>query len=98
MADREAPDIYADQMGVQLGGLRLCNTFALSNAGPEAKGAIPVATVRLSLEHLKVMAYIFRRVIMDFESRADNPIPMLSETLAKMEIPPDAWQRFWEAD
>ena len=59
MADREAPDIYADQMGIQLGAYGCAITFALSNAGHEAKGAVPVATVRLSLEHLKVMAYIF---------------------------------------
>jgi hypothetical protein len=61
-------------------------------------GVVPVATVRLSLEHLKVMAYIFRHVVVEFERKAEGPIPVLPETLAKLEISRDAWKTFWGAD
>ena len=62
----EVPDVYADQFQVNLGTFGCTINFQLSGATPVAPGAPPqvdrVATIRMSLEHLKAMVFIILTV------------------------------------
>ena len=67
----EATDVYADQFQLNLGPLGCTLNFQVSGANPVAPGSPPpierVATIRLSLQHLKAMAFILHSKWSDYQ-------------------------------
>ncbi len=54
-----------------------------------------MATVRMSLEHLKVMTFILRRQLMQHERQTGTRIPVPIEVLNGLGISPEDWDAFW---
>ena len=72
----DAPDVYTDQFQVNFGPYGCLLNFMVSGTQPVAPGTAPqidrVASVRMSLEHLKVMTYILHRQMVNTNVR---PVP-----------------------
>jgi hypothetical protein len=96
MAD--APDVYADQMGLNLGPVGCAVNFSVSAAVPQPSGISagqPVATVRMSLEHLKLMTFLFRRQLIQYERASGIQISIPQETLNQLRIGREDWVECW---
>jgi hypothetical protein len=95
-------DVYSDQMGVTVGPFGCALNFSQSLAVPPAGGAIgagyPVATVRMSLEHLKIMVFLLRRQVVQHERNSGVQIPIPREVLNQMRIGLEDWKECWGAD
>jgi hypothetical protein len=69
----EVPDVYADQFQLHIGPLGCTLNFQVSGANLVAPGTPPpierVATIRLSLQHLKAMAFILHKQIAGYEAQ-----------------------------
>jgi hypothetical protein len=97
----ESIDAYADQVGVNLGPFGCALNFGMSPALPSPGGAPtpgqPVATIRMSLEHLKLMVFLLRRQVKEFERNAVVQVPMPAEVLNQLRIGREDWNECWEA-
>jgi hypothetical protein len=97
----ESIDAYADQVGVNLGPFGCALNFAASPALPSPGGAPTpgqsVATIRMSLEHLKLMVFLLRRQVKEFERNAAVQIPIPPEILNQLRIGREDWNECWEA-
>ena len=95
-------DVYSDQFQVTTGPYGGALAFAVSPATPPAVGSAPlierVATVRMSLEHLKVMTFVLRRQIIEHERKSGITIPIPIPILNDIGISPEDWDSFWKAD
>ena len=95
----EIVDVYSDQLGINLGPFGCSLNFAVSPAVPPAGGgAIPgqaVATVRMSLEHLKLMAFMLRRQLLQFEETSGVQIPVPQDVLNQLRIGREDWEQQW---
>ena len=95
----EVPDVYADQFQVNLGTFGCTINFQLSGATPVAPGAPPqvdrVATIRMSLEHLKAMVFIMHRQLAGYEAQAHVEIGLPVEVLRALQIRQEDWEAFW---
>lgn len=98
MAD-PSPDVYSDQMGLNMGPLGCSMMFSETVAGPIIPGVQQqtrnVATVRVSLEHLKMIAYILRREILAYEGRFGVQIPIPLEVMNQLGIGREDWDDCW---
>ena len=99
MAD--APDVYADQFQVSTGPFGCVLNFLLTNREPAARGAIQqhperVATIRTSLEHLKIVAFILHRQLTTHERNAQVRIPIPQIVLNGLQIGREDWDKFWQ--
>lgn len=96
---REPADVYCDgfQMNVSPYGITL--NFTLSGATPPAPGTAPhadrVSTVRMSLEHTKVMAFVLRRQLVKYERDTGISIQVPGGLLNSLQISPEDWQAGW---
>ena len=95
-------DVYSDQMGMTLGPFGCAINFSQSLAVPPSSGVIgaghPVATVRMSLEHLKVMIFLLRRQVSQYERERGIKVPIPLEVLNQLHIGPEDWREVWGAD
>jgi hypothetical protein len=95
----DAPDVYTDQFQIQFGPYGcLLNFMASSTQAPPpgtAPQSKPVAHIRMSLEHLKVMTFILHRQLTQYERQAGVRIPFPQEVLNSMRIGPEDWSSFW---
>ena len=95
----ETPDVYADQFQLHLGAFGCTINFQLSGAIPVVPGAPPqterVATVRMSLEHLKALVFIMHRQLATYETQARVTIGLPIEVLRAMQIREEDWEAFW---
>ena len=98
MAD-DPVDVYADQIGINLGPFGCALNFAVSPGLPPAGGGAipgrPVATVRMSLEHLKLMTFMLRRQVLQFEERSGVQIPISWDVLNQLHVSREDWDRQW---
>ena len=98
----DAPDIYADGVGINVGPFGCAVNFALSPAVPPAGGGAapgqPVATVRMSLEHLKLMTFLLRRQLIQYERQSGVRIPISQEVLNQLRIGREDWEECWGAE
>lgn len=96
----EPLDAYTDQFQVSTGPYGSTLNFMLSSPIPPAPGSPPqaerLATVRMSLEHLKVMTFILRRQLLEHESRTGTRIQVPVEVLNSLSISPEDWDSFWQ--
>ncbi len=94
-------DVYSDQFQVNLGPYGITLNFFLTIAiPPGAPGSAPqaerVASVRTSLEHAKIMAFLLHRQIMDYESQTGVRIMLPADLLNELGIGPEDWDAFWK--
>jgi hypothetical protein len=92
-------DVYADQIALNLGPFGCALNFHASPAVPPAGGVAaagtPVATIRMSLEHLKVMAFLFRRQLMQYERQQGVEVQVPMDVLNQLRIGREDWQECW---
>lgn len=97
--DLQPLDVYCDQFQVTTGPYGCTLNFMLSSPSPPPPGTLPqterMATVRMSLEHLKVMTFILRRQLMQHERQTGTRIPVPIEVLNGLGISPEDWDAFW---
>jgi hypothetical protein len=93
-------DVYADQFAMNLSPYGTTLNFSISSAIPAAPGTTPqserVATIRMSLEHLKVMSFIIRRQIMQYEQQTGVRIQVPVEVLNSLHISREDWDAIWK--
>ena len=103
MADEKLPatppDVYADQFQITLGPYGATLGFQLSKPTPPVPGTTPqadrVVTVRMSLEHLKVMAFLLTRHLRQYQREAGITVPLPGEVLNSLRIGREDWDAFW---
>ena len=97
----ESIDVYTDQVGVNLSPFGCALNFAVSVPLPSPGGVAtpghPLATIRMSLEHLKLMVFLLRRQVKEFERSAAMQIPIPSDVLNQLRIGREDWDECWEA-
>jgi len=95
----EPIDIFSDQFQVTVGPYGCVLNFSLTSAQPPPPGAVRpadrLASVRMSNEHLKVMTYILRRQIVDYERRLAVRVPVPQEVINALGIGREDWEEFW---
>ncbi len=93
-------DLYADAFTVTITPFGANLSFALREAHPTASNKPPelkhLGTMRMSVEHLKMIVWLTRQQIRLVEgqlgTRAEVPIPILNQ----LNVPPQDWQEFWK--
>lgn len=94
-------DVYADQVGINIGPFGCALNFAVSVPTPPAGGGAipgqPVATVRMSLEHLKLMTFLLRRQLLQFEEGSGLTISISQDVLNQLRIGREDWEGQWGA-
>ncbi len=95
----EPLDVYADQFQLNTAIYGATLNFLVSSPTPPAPGAMPqierLATIRMSLEHLKVMAFILRKQVLQHEQQTGTTIQIAAQALNGLQIGPEDWDRFW---
>ena len=96
----DVPDIYTDGVSLNISPFGCLLNFGLSPAvAPAAAGGMaqPVATVRMSLEHLKIMAFLLRRQLRDYERQAGVEVAIPGDVLNQLRIGREDWEECWGA-
>ena len=92
-------DVYTDQFQINIGPYGCTLNFSVSSTQPPAPGSAPqverVASVRMSLEHLKVMTYILRRQVTEYERQSGVRIQVPQEVLNALRIGREDWDALW---
>jgi len=95
----EKLDFYSDQFQVNTGPFGSTLNFLLSQPTPPAPGTTPNAellvSVRMSLEHLKLMTFILRNQILTHEEQTGTTIPIPIQVLNGVRISREDWDSFW---
>ena len=93
------PDVYIDQVQINTSPYGATINFLLSSRTPPAPGATPEAerkaTVRMSLEHLKMMSYILQRQVRQHEQETGVAIGISPRMITATGIPVEDWDSFW---
>ncbi len=95
----EPVDIYSDQFQFNLSPYGCTLNFMLTDAAPPAAGLNPqaqrMATVRMSIQHLKVMTFILRRQVVATEEQTGVRAEIPNDVLNSMRISREDWDSFW---
>src|SRR5438034_3345026 len=92
------PDVYADQAAANIGPFGCAIVFGLSPSMPPPGGVpvpVHVATVRMSLEHIKLLTFLLHRQLLQYEQGSGVQIPIPQQVLNQMQIGPEDWGAFW---
>jgi hypothetical protein len=96
----EPLDLYIDTYQVSTNPYGCTINFSLSQALPTAPGtpprAEPVASVRMSLENMKLLAFFLYRQMMQHERNLGVEIQVPKQVLNAVQIGPEDWQGFWK--
>jgi hypothetical protein len=96
----EPIDVYSDSFQINTGPYGSTLNFLLSPSTPPAPGKTPqpetLATIRMSLEHLKLMTFVLRRQIMHHEQQTGVNIQVPSQVLNSLSISPEDWDSLWK--
>ena len=85
----EEPVVYSDGIQIGVSPFTVTLGFTLApQAQPGTQAATPVATVRMSLEHAKVMAIILRRQLKQFEEQLGTDIPLPTQVYQQLGVSP----------
>jgi hypothetical protein len=97
----EPVDVYADQFQISLGPYGCTVNFLVSRPTPPAPGTSlqtdRVATIRMSLEHLKVMTFLLRRQLVQYERDRTVTIEIPGELLNSLRIGREDWDTCWRS-
>lgn len=92
-------DSYCDQFQVNIGPYGATLNFVLTAPTLPPPGQVPqserVASVRMSLEHLKVMTYILSRNLTTYERQTKVEVQLPVEVLNALSIGIEDWEHFW---
>lgn len=98
----EAVDVYSDQFQISTGPYGCVLNFFLTNRQPAAPGSVQpperVATIRMSLEHLKIMTFVLRQQVMNHERNAAVRILLPQVVLNALQIGREDWNECWKED
>ncbi len=98
----EPVDVYADQFQINTGPYGCILNFLATHRDPVAPGAVlqseRVSTVRMSLEHLKMMTFILRRQVMNYERNAGVRIQLPQAVLNGLQIGREDWNECWREE
>lgn len=82
-SDAFAPEFYADQLQIGSNPWGFIFTFGLASQG----GPRPVATVRMSPHHAKVMALMLRRIVQEWEGNMGQTIEFPDALKKELNLP-----------
>lgn len=86
---KEPPDIYSDGVQVGVSPFSIVLTFTVSPvATPGTQAPKVVATLRMSLEHAKIMTMLMRRQLKQYEEQLGQPIPIMAQVYQQLGISP----------
>lgn len=94
----EAIDTYSDQFMVTTTSWGANLSFLVNTPHPEATKPVPaerVATIRMSNEHLKVMAMIIVKQVKKMEAETGVKIDIDPRVLNSLGIAREDWDSFW---
>ena len=95
----EVADVYADQFQMNLNTYGATLNFSLTDSTLPSPGTPPKierkATVRLSMEHLKVMTFILVRQIKQYENQTGTNIQIPNQILNSIGVSPEDWDLLW---
>lgn len=98
----EPIDVYCDQFQMSTGPYGATLSFLISEPMPPAPGSSPktqrLATIRMSLEHLKTMAFVLRNQVRNHEQQTGTTIQIPVQVLNSLKIAPEDWEAFWKKD
>ena len=87
--DAETPDIYITGVQFSVSPFDMAMLFQLRPAAPSSTTPPEaVGTVRMSLEHAKVMAILLKKVLKNHEEAQGSPIVLHPQIYASMGISP----------
>lgn len=93
-------DEYVDQFTLGGGPYGVVLNLKKSSPKPVAPGSIPqsedIGTIRMSLEHFKMMTFIMKRQVDEIESQLGIDIPLPVQLMNALRIAPEDWQKFWK--
>ena len=96
----EPIDIYSDSFQINTGPYGSTLNFLISQSTPAAPGQVPqpecLATIRMSLEHLKLMTFVLRKQVISHEQQSGVNIPIPIQVLNSLGISPEDWNSFWK--
>lgn len=96
----EPPDLYADVYQVTTNPWAGTINFSLSSAIPTAPGQPAkhelVATIRMSLENMKLLAFFLHRQVRQHEENLGVNIQVPTTVLNQVRIGPEDWEAFWK--
>ncbi|MFC1894160.1 hypothetical protein ACFLYR_09165 [Chloroflexota bacterium] len=96
----EPIDVYSDAFQVSTGPFGSTLNFQISQPTPPAPGKMAqpelLATIRMSLEHLKLMTFVLRKQIITHEQQTGVNIQVPVQVLNQMGIGQDDWSPFWK--
>lgn len=92
-------DFYADAFQVTTSTYGCTLNLLRSASAPPRPGTLQasecLATIRMSLEHLKVMAFILHRQLRNHEVEGGIAVPVAAPVLNSMQIGLEDWEKFW---
>jgi hypothetical protein len=95
----EPPDLYSDQFQVTLGPYGAALGFFLTRATPPPPGTAPqanrLATIRMSLQHLKVLTFLLHRQLVQYERETGVTVGLPPDLLNSLRIGREDWDGFW---
>lgn len=95
-------DVYVDTYQVTTNPYAATINFNLSDAMPAAPGAPPrtthVGSIRLSLENMKLLAFLLYRQVRQHEQALGVNIQVPQQVLNALQIGAEDWRGIWERD
>jgi len=94
--EEQAQDVYADQFRVSTNPYGVAITFMLSEAHPAPARPVQsknLATIRMSLEHAKVMVMLMRKQLKQFEEANGISIQVPLDVLNQLGLSPEDWEK-----
>ena len=94
----EPIDVYSEQFTMSVGPYGASLSFLVSVPHPEPSSPKPperVATLRMSVEHLKTMAMIIIKHVKQVEQQLGVSYQIPSQVLAQLGIAREDWDSFW---
>jgi len=94
----EPIDVYSDNFMVTTGPYGANLTFGVTPPHPDPaspKAPERVAVIRMSVEHMKVMAFVLMRSVKQMEGGLGVNYQVPSQVLAQLGIAREDWDSFW---
>jgi hypothetical protein len=90
----DQPMLYCDGVQVGISPFTVTLSFTVAPHPPvHGQGPLPVATIRMSPEHAKVMAIILRRQLKQFEEQLGQPIALPPQVYQQLGLSPkEDWE------
>ena len=92
-------DVYSDAFLVTITPFGANLSFEMHEAHPSPNALVPtrrLGTVRMSLEHLKVMAMMLRNQVRKAESQSGVKYEVDTRVLSQLGIAREDWDSFWK--